>query len=173
MRLIPAGAGQIIPEANVAVSAGAHPRRCGADSHITHLATAREGSSPQVRGRSYLRSNSAEYSRLIPAGAGQIRGKGGEWGTAGAHPRRCGADNLIGLAAKSRSGSSPQVRGRLQSAQVAYALDRLIPAGAGQIPSRMYLQCFLWAHPRRCGADAMEIATLRFDDGSSPQVRGR
>ena len=51
LRLIPAGAGQTLVTSGASWATGAHPRRCGADARAAVVASPREGSSPQVRGR--------------------------------------------------------------------------------------------------------------------------
>ena len=106
-----------------------------------------------MRGRHLEPSFHQGVGGLIPAGAGQtIRCRLGRcpcW----AHPRRCGADPNVKRAVQSRTGSSPQVRGRLLNAVCILFTVGLIPAGAGQT--------------RKESLSA--LAAL----GSSPQVRGR
>ena len=131
------------------------------------------GSSPQVRGRSDEQLKHSDVLRLIPAGAGQIRGDGCEDVGPRAHPRRCGADAKPTQKLICQFGSSPQVRGRSEIVWLMGTVGRLIPAGAGQINERRggYLQEA--AHPRRCGADDDVRILLKRSGGSSPQVRGR
>ena len=114
--LIPAGAGQIKLVWCTDDADKAHPRGCGADSSKSSASQLIVGSSPRVRGRSRSHRNNLEFTRLIPAGAGQIR-----WGERiapdkAAHPRGCGADYVACAKETLCSGSSPRVRGRLQSA---------------------------------------------------------
>ena len=70
--LIPAGAGQMSTRFLSNPMMGAHPRRCGADLACTSLRCVRNGSSPQVRGRSNKHIFISPVTGLIPAGAGQI-----------------------------------------------------------------------------------------------------
>ena len=131
--LIPAGAGQMVQPPPCGTLPRAHPRRCGADTFTPGHATNAVGSSPQVRGRCRLRRHRLQLQGLIPAGAGQIRPSLARVRARAAHPRRCGADSAASRRSLGRSGSSPQVRGRLtENAEVA-GIMRLIPAGAGQI----------------------------------------
>ena len=51
--------------------------------------------------------------------------------------------------------------------------DGLIPAGAGQTPAPTSDATARWAHPRRCGADLNPDASMVYQRGSSPRVRGR
>ena len=90
-----------------------------------------------------------------------------------AHPRRCGADHTSCVGTVRLIGSSPQVRGRSRRPCPAYACRGLIPAGAGQITLEQIGTSGRTAHPRRCGADAVEAAAVQKAPGSSPQVRGR
>jgi len=111
-------------------------------------------SSPRVRGRYVATLAGCIPARLIPAGAGQIiRHTYGDLQTR-AHPRGCGADLKNKTWQYRRDGSSPRVRGRFGEGGVLPQEERLIPAGAGQIPSPPRNQWQAWAHPRGCGADS-------------------
>ena len=90
---------------------------------------------------------------LIPAGAGQTDLHLPLSGLAGAHPRRCGADEAQPDERGYVQGSSPQVRGRLRRGFIRGAPRGLIPAGAGQTRGCRGVCLLPWAHPRRCGAD--------------------
>ena len=172
-RLIPAGAGQTRWSALGERQRWAHPRRCGADDVHPHRVWGAGGSSPQVRGRRLVRTDSLTLPGLIPAGAGQTHWAGCAFAGDKAHPRRCGADLHEQLRIGLTEGSSPQVRGRLrQGAVVALALG-LIPAGAGQTIQTCGSVILREAHPRRCGADGRKWLTSKRRRGSSPQVRGR
>ena len=152
-RLIPAGAGQTGGHVLMAGHHWAHPRRCGADPKQPFQIHLMPGSSPQVRGRPPAAALAHRDVGLIPAGAGQTSESGRRKPAAGAHPRRCGADNLC-------RGLSPARRW-------------LIPAGAGQTRLTGCTPNPRRAHPRRCGADTSLAASLGGRPGSSPQVRGR
>ena len=73
----------------------AHPRRCGADTSIHTPRSRRPGSSPQVRGRQGFHLGGQHLPGLIPAGAGQTPTAGNQPRADRAHPRRCGADDLL------------------------------------------------------------------------------
>ena len=93
-RLIPAGAGQMLSKRRFSWSDRAHPRRCGADRTSSWWTPSPTGSSPQVRGRSFLYSHLRFCAGLIPAGAGQIWSVPPARSGVSAHPRRCGADKF-------------------------------------------------------------------------------
>ena len=152
-RLIPAGAGQTSDERGYLPAAWAHPRGCGADCDYSASDQPIPGSSPRVRGRrmaSYL----SHWARV-------------------AHPRGCGADtSWIGNLFRN-PGSSPRVRGRRQRIAADPVRCGLIPAGAGQTLPWSRSHRLNGAHPRGCGADDEEDATIASAKGSSPRVRGR
>ena len=111
-RLIPAGAGQTRGRCLLARRGRAHPRRCGADDRVLAIARGERGSSPQVRGRRVACQQPVGAVGLIPAGAGQTFTTNKYSKTRWAHPRRCGADLVLGGELLAHLGSSPQVRGR-------------------------------------------------------------
>ena len=172
-RLIPAGAGQTPTAAYSSTGRKAHPRRCGADWAGALSSRTSPGSSPQVRGRRVLGHVRCRNAGLIPAGAGQTSEMKCLALMLRAHPRRCGADLQAAADEIQAAGSSPQVRGRLDSAVSASAAARLIPAGAGQTSPNPENNRGSGAHPRRCGADQQFQARRFYPSGSSPQVRGR
>ena len=149
--LIPAGAGQTGVEAYGYWLAGAHPRRCGADTGQARPHSSQPGSSPQVRGRRHCAVRVHLQRGLIPAGA----------------------DLAAGVSVRGRQGSSPRVRGRLNDDVVLTEDGGLIPAGAGQTPSLRPSWPMTGAHPRGCGADSPIWYLSLAAPGSSPQVRGR
>ena len=70
-------------------------------------------------------------------------------------------------------GSSPLVRGKLESGDRQHLDERIIPACAGQTV------CVLAGvesdadHPRLCGANGVYSLYVITDSGSSPLVRGK
>ena len=132
MRLIPAGAGKTEKDNHAWHPAKAHPRRCGENTSSQTRVTNVTGSSPQVRGKRNYTICSNKRPRLIPAGAGktalQVVGRQPR----AAHPRRCGENFMMFDDDLRFDGSSPQVRGKLQSLYASLIRGRLIPAGAGK-----------------------------------------
>ena len=150
--LIPAGAGNIGSTSSTAPAWGAHPRRCG-----------------EHPGRG---ARSVASPGLIPAGAGNIPIFAATKMHTEAHPRRCGEHTRSTSWTPNASGSSPQVRGTSATHTIASACQGLIPAGAGNIPSRLPAQTTIRAHPRRCGEHMAVTVAGFWALGSSPQVRG-
>ena len=151
--LIPAGAGQTSESVQTGRGRRAHPRGCGADGIRKAWNLVSKGSSPRVRGRPEVRSRHAAGMGLIPAGAGQTSGCGTRCSCRRAHPRGCGADNMIYSGLTREPGSSPRVRGRHEAGVYGCSPVGLIPAGAGQTCNRLRVCRWRGAHPRGCGAD--------------------
>ncbi len=112
------------------------------------------------------------WGRLIPAGAGRTSHRRRLGCRRRAHPRRCGAHELVVVVHVGLDGSSPQVRGAPAALRPRFPRPRLIPAGAGRTAERELFRPGRGAHPRRCGAHNNAPAGAPRFDGSSPQVRG-
>ena len=89
------------------------------------------------------------------------------------HPRACGANRWPPTRARSRNGSSPRVRGKLLELDKGQRHVRIIPARAGQTAWRIFRFSACPDHPRACGANALTLAMLVLQSGSSPRVRGK
>ena len=109
---------------------------------------------------------------LIPAGAGNTQAATAGVDPRAAHPRRCGEHGDHRGEGAGDLGSSPQVRGTLLQGGGRLGDVGLIPAGAGNTPSRGATRSPRWAHPRRCGEHPCPAKPRPATDGSSPQVRG-
>ena len=149
-----------------------HPRRCGEQWRRRVSRSTRCGSSPQVRGTGRETEVDASIDRFIPAGAGN-RPRCGSGGHAKAvHPRRCGEQLHGRRPAVNNAGSSPQVRGTVESAPAKPVEVRFIPAGAGNSRPWVCSRVRPSVHPRRCGEQGHANGVGRAVRGSSPQVRG-
>ncbi len=69
-------------------------------------------------------------------------------------------------------GSSPRVRGTLRGQLERRIARGIIPACAGNTPSRSAWGLTLWDHPRVCGEHLTLAITALTTKGSSPRVRG-
>ena len=149
--LIPAGAGNIHPLANLVAGMRAHPRGCGEHPRKKCREGNTQGSSPRVRGTCPMPKSNLRSSGLIPAGAGNIRTAKQTARSARAHPRGCG-EHLASLRRlRVWRGSSPRVRGTWQLLRSTASNPGLIPAGAGNIVLSRLLSIGTGAHPRGCG----------------------
>ena len=89
------------------------------------------------------------------------------------HPRRCGKNLPTIIIEIVKSGSPPQVRGKLRLRCDIGSACRITPAGAGKTVKISDQRQSREDHPRRCGEnDFFEIiGYVRI--GSPPQVRGK
>ena len=125
-----------------------------------------------MRGIFPISCNCPSESRIIPAGAGHLDGKGCSAEYYGDHPRRCGAFRFLYPLHNSLAGSSPQMRGISHGVHVFATNHWIIPADAGHLKYSPRKRTDPWDHPRRCGA-FLVITVLKVADlGSSPQMRG-
>ena len=170
-----------------------HPRVCGELASADRGGGIRAGSSPRVRGTPDQRLDVAPHLRFIPACAGNSERDGRILIVMPVHPRVCGELPQYGRGRHWFAGSSPRVRGTRECACRAGALNRFIPACAGNslFESRDSTQPPV--HPRVCG-ELADVAPRRRSDrrfipacagnsagrqskkvpnfGSSPRVRG-
>ena len=88
------------------------------------------------------------------------------------HPRGCGAHFSCTQTRRPLPGSSPRVRGSLNTMRSRSGAQGIIPAGAGLTGNTHPIRCRCWDHPRGCGAHSGLPARLHCSSGSSPRVRG-
>ena len=89
------------------------------------------GSSPLARGTLQLVAVRVVHFRFIPAGAGNTHMSLVGHGESPVHPRWRGEHYCRRLPEKLSVGSSPLARGTPAPIAKTYAVDRFIPAGAG------------------------------------------
>ena len=130
--LIPAHAGKT-RSAFIAFAAGrAHPRACGENHRWGEVSGDVGGSSPRMRGKLHLQVRAHRKRRLIPAHAGKTFDRGWLKPRERAHPRACGENVPPIRGVYEVSGSSPRMRGKLDSLPGGPGPRRLIPAHAGK-----------------------------------------
>ena len=100
---------------------------------------------------------------------------GSRWGLDGNadHPRACGANAPVHVAARDPAGSSPRMRGKPVRSRRLRARRRIIPAHAGQTNSVPAKRSSHADHPRACGANVMVPSACMLMVGSSPRMRGK
>ena len=113
-----------------------------------------------------------EWSRVIPAGAGNTVCAAFVFAELTVHPRRSGEHDPAQEAAKVNVGSSPPERGTLDNLSGLFGLSRFIPAGAGNTCWFGASSQLFAVHPRRSGEHAKGGSTLNGLAGSSPPERG-
>ena len=155
-RIIPACAGQTQPFGTCTGSCPDHPRLCGANLDCGFRLFVGVGSSPLVRGKLRRPPGHDIQNRIIPACAGQTYRPAREFRDTPDHPRLCGANMPPSVMATPRYGSSPLVRGKLDSTIDVWAVARIIPACAGQTQTIVFSTVCGTDHPRLCGANTTQ-----------------
>ena len=130
--------------------------------------------------------------RIIPAHAGLTPRRSRGRRRIGDHPRACGAHHVahsfyliwmgssprmrgslsVQLAGGIVAGSSPRMRGSPTKRRRSMRPMGIIPAHAGLTSNRHRPACWIWDHPRACGAHFSLACTRHRMVGSSPRMRG-
>ena len=171
-RFIPACAGNAwLPTYRTATYA-VHPRVCGERRRPGTPAISRCGSSPRVRGTPRSARHRASPTRFIPACAGNAKLSRSIRAFSSVHPRVCGERVDDVDAAGRQLGSSPRVRGTLETEWRRFEQRRFIPACAGNAGRRAGWRAVPAVHPRVCGERKAISIWIFSPGGSSPRVRG-
>ena len=149
--IIPAGAGKSARRATSVVDAKDHPRGCGEKGTAPPGESMIRGSSPRVRGKGVRHRFKEHALGIIPAGAGKSFCDFPQSKAQGDHPRGCGEKSGRRRRCRCYRGSSPRVRGKVQSFAVPDGAPWIIPAGAGKSFCRAPRRRLLPDHPRGCG----------------------
>ena len=130
-RFIPACAGNRCSPLSRSSATAVHPRVCGEQVQRSPILTPSGGSSPRVRGTGLLRRLGRGGLRFIPACAGNSSDSARASVVASVHPRVCGEQRGVLAVSAFFDGSSPRVRGTARGDLAHLALERFIPACAG------------------------------------------
>ena len=133
----------------------------------------RAGSSPRMRGKHERWISGGNNNRIIPAHAGQTWSSVCRLVSTSDHPRACGANEHKSQHSSGTDGSSPRMRGKRVGHSRSLAINRIIPAHAGQTH---FVYLFLVVgedHPRACGANSNGTQIGDVVMGSSPRMRGK
>ena len=130
------------------------------------------GSSPRVRGTHEVVARRRLPDRFIPACAGNAARSHHQGGPLPVHPRVCGERPDSPIRQNVDIGSSPRVRGTLVSGGNELALQRFIPACAGNAGVLHLRYGRRTVHPRVCGERLARLGAEVDVYGSSPRVRG-
>ena len=114
-RFIPAGAGNTGLYRHFISRMAVHPRGCGEHFRVHHGQNQVLGSSPRVRGTRPRVSKFTLSCRFIPAGAGNTAQGFQVYSLVSVHPRGCGEHFRVHHGQNQVLGSSPRVRGTLDS----------------------------------------------------------
>ena len=171
-RFIPARAGNT-PRARARASiASVHPRSRGEHGRPEDLIKVPTGSSPLARGTRPCGLPSLIPSRFIPARAGNTGSRCKSDRDTAVHPRSRGehAGSMRWDAVK--AGSSPLARGTHRGVSRMYAVNRFIPARAGNTDGLGSPVMAAAVHPRSRGEHRFGWCVGWLVGGSSPLARG-
>ena len=172
VRFIPARAGNARSSRAAVRASSVHPRASGERGSPGSTALNTFGSSPRERGTRHDLPRRRHVVRFIPARAGNAPPRRRSRRRAPVHPRASGEREWNQCAAAKCVGSSPRERGTRRLGQHGQALDRFIPARAGNAVARS-CQLRHWSvHPRASGERNLDRAHVFDDGGSSPRERG-
>ena len=130
------------------------------------------GSSPRVRGTGSIGVCLCGPPRFIPACAGNRTKSFIDDSLIPVHPRVCGEQHEQGRIKLLGDGSSPRVRGTVETGLGLGFSDRFIPACAGNRQTDSATRCRSAVHPRVCGEQYGRVRITVIAIGSSPRVRG-
>ena len=130
-RFIPAPAGNRLHPRSWARTVPVHPRACGEQMNQLTFASTSSGSSPRLRGTDKGNVVVGMLRRFIPAPAGNSPPSSRSPRLRPVHPRACGEQNWQVRVTYNFHGSSPRLRGTVDSSVVSDAIPRFIPAPAG------------------------------------------
>ena len=149
-----------------------YPRVCGGTARYFIQTLDTPGLSPRVRGNPAGEELERQFTRSIPACAGEPQRRRASQLKYPVYPRVCGGtDNGVSTDSWGR-GLSPRVRGNHYGPAEPQSGRRSIPACAGE-PRRRDGRCGCRAvYPRVCGGTRHASAQRRPEQGLSPRVRG-
>ncbi len=150
-RFIPARAGNGFTRRGKDGKFLVHPRSRGERSERELMLIWPDGSSPLARGTDCTVHARHVVRRFIPARAGNGRSACSLPLPRPVHPRSRGERVLGAAALPAAAGSSPLARGTGQAVNAADALDRFIPARAGNGAGFLILGVVMSVHPRSRG----------------------
>ena len=131
-RSIPAGAGEPTCSRPGRTCPTVYPRGCGGTICGPRRLPGLRGLSPRVRGNQVPQDCPRDECGSIPAGAGEPGPSCWAAGSSTVYPRGCGGTPRMAARSPVVEGLSPRVRGNPAPDSGQRALDRSIPAGAGE-----------------------------------------
>ena len=172
VRIIPACAGNTQDGGIKGVGNSDHPRVRGEHATTEALGAGTCGSSPRARGTRSRCSAGTGPGRIIPACAGNTDPSRRRRFRTPDHPRVRGEHGVGQRRRRECRGSSPRARGTPGTGKSLFALNRIIPACAGNTCSAWSFSPRLSDHPRVRGEHGMIHEPDRSIAGSSPRARG-
>ena len=171
-RFIPAWAGNINRTGADCRSQPVHPRMGGEHESFSLRTRATIGSSPHGRGTCIWGASGQIPHRFIPAWAGNMARPARPTWSPPVHPRMGGEHPWWTSRIRFHTGSSPHGRGTSLACLAQDALQRFIPAWAGNISPWSARRAPRSVHPRMGGEHCPASTMIRCRYGSSPHGRG-
>ncbi|SAI49272.1 Domain of uncharacterised function (DUF2825) [Bordetella ansorpii] len=172
MRFIPAYAGNTVVIRISLCAPPVHPRIRGEHASSACSRVACVGSSPHTRGTPWPFSWQSWGSRFIPAYAGNTDASASTYWRTSVHPRIRGEHEYPSERTVRTVGSSPHTRGTRAGGCRPAAVDRFIPAYAGNTRTWRLPRRSPPVHPRIRGEHAAAANASAWPAGSSPHTRG-
>ena len=129
--IIPANTGRMVPPTLKCPPIRDHPREYGENLRRVGKSGGTLGSSPRIRGESFVAFCASDSAGIIPANTGRI----------------CGVDKRHCLSL----GSSPRIRGESVCGSAFPRITRIIPANTGRILPAIVFTHLIGDHPREYG----------------------
>ena len=111
--------------------------------------------------------------RITPAHAGKTMQQRRVAEMGRDHPRACGENSSMQLAASQYAGSPPRMRGKLSDEEIRAYAWRITPAHAGKTGLSLNLSIHGSDHPRACGENFPAPLSAYVLPGSPPRMRGK
>ena len=170
--IIPACAGITESTLTWLGATGDHPRLRGEHAASDRRHQEREGSSPLARGTPGGIRTLGDHTGIIPACAGNTPRPRPTSPGSRDHPRLRGEHDTAGPATSPSGGSSPLARGTPPILGERVVAVGIIPACAGNTPTRCSACAWCRDHPRLRGEHMLAAVLAAWWLGSSPLARG-
>ena len=131
------------------------------------------GSPPRMRGKVLLSPFAPVSHGITPAYAGKRFIIHICFLAVKDHPRVCGEKRFTDYGRKTKPGSPPRMRGKVNNVRFRQAHPRITPAYAGKRSRRNRVQAGTKDHPRVCGEKLGFPDRLAAFQGSPPRMRGK
>ena len=150
-----------------------HPCEYGENFQISTVLMEFKGSSPRIRGKSAMHSQTRHMSGIIPANTGKMRISVRCVMVSRDHPREYGENGTVVQTGAASGGSSPRIRGKWWRSQRGWPLVGIIPANTGKIICIGTGIPVSRDHPREYGENGAGFDENILPKGSSPRIRGK
>ena len=172
-RNIPAYAGKTSGKRLDKLGNKEHPRVCGENAGTKEYDSNMSGTSPRMRGKRRWCPRKGKALGNIPAYAGKTTTRQFRHHQAKEHPRVCGENLRLAYSVRVNGGTSPRMRGKLESKRFYSLRLRNIPAYAGKTDIDHDDALLRSEHPRVCGENSAASRRSPRKPGTSPRMRGK